>query len=367
MSDPFESLGVDAVINAAGKLTSLGGTAQSTAVANAQAAAARRHVDLGELRAAAGRRVADLTGAEAASITSGAAAGIAIGVAALVSGTDAELVARLPDADGAPRRILLQVGHDVDFGAPVVQMVRLGGGLPQLVGSRQRVTAADLEATLDEPAAVAGFLYVQSHHVVLPDRLPLGPCIDLCHRAGVPVLVDAAAEEDLGAYVDAGADLVTYSGGKAIGGPTVGFIAGRADLVAACEAQQRGIGRAMKVGKEQIAGLMAALDHYRPGTHTVERKRVRRLIADLGELPGARVYEKPDEAGRDIVRVAIERCDDSWAIAALIEHLTTGRPSIRTRNHQAREGRILFDCRELDDDQARVVAARVREFFATIS
>ena len=260
VSDPFAGLGVPTVINAAGKMTALGGTAQSEAVAEAQAAAAQAHVDLGELRAAAGRRLADLTGAEAATITSGAAAGIATSVAALISGDDPDLVTRLPDSTGLPNRILLQVGHDVNFGAPVVQMIRLGGGVPELIGSAKQVTEGDIETALANRTDLAGFVYVQSHHVVLPDRVSLQRCIAVCSNAGVPVVVDAAAEEDLGQYIGLGADLVTYSGGKAIGGPTVGFIAGRAELIAACEAQQRGIARAMKVGKEQIAGLMAELD-----------------------------------------------------------------------------------------------------------
>jgi L-seryl-tRNA(Ser) seleniumtransferase/D-glucosaminate-6-phosphate ammonia-lyase len=352
------------VINAAGKLTALGGTAQTTAVADAQAAAAQAHVDLDELRAAAGRRLAELTGAQAATITCGAAAGIATSVAALISGGKPDLVARLPDSNGLPNRVLLQVGHDVNFGAPVVQMIRLGGGVAELVGSAAQVTIDDLEAALAEPADLAGFVYVQSHHVVLPDRLSLERCIKVCGNADLPVVVDAAAEEDLGQYVALGADLVTYSGGKAIGGPTVGFIAGRTELIAACEAQQRGIARAMKVGKEQIAGLMAALDAYDPADHAAERALAGELIAMLGELPGTNVYEKPDEAGRDIVRVAIERRGDAWEPKELIAHLVAGHPSIRTRNHQAPQGRILIDCREIDRGQATQIAARVREFFS---
>jgi L-seryl-tRNA(Ser) seleniumtransferase/D-glucosaminate-6-phosphate ammonia-lyase len=145
----------------------------------------------------------------------------------------------------------------------------------------------------------------------------------------------------------------------------VGFIAGRAGLIAACEAQQRGIARAMKVGKEQIAGLMAALDAYHPGEHAAERALASELIAMLGELPGTKVYEKPDEAGRDIVRVAIERLGDAWEPRDLIAHLVAGNPSIRTRNHQAREGRILIDCREIDQAQGKLIAARVRAFFSS--
>ncbi|HKI74616.1 MAG TPA: hypothetical protein VJ998_08230, partial [Pseudomonadales bacterium] len=104
------------VINAAGKLTALGGSAQSEAVAAAQASAARQHVDLARLREAASQKIAAYTGAEAACITSGAAAGIVISVAAVLTGTSIEKVSRLPQVD-ADNRILLQAGHAVNFGA----------------------------------------------------------------------------------------------------------------------------------------------------------------------------------------------------------------------------------------------------------
>jgi len=360
----FDRLGLPPVINGAGKMTALGGSAQTDEVADAERDAARWHVDLQALRDRAGQRIAALTGAEAASITPGAAAGIAIAVAACITGSDLDLVRRVPLTAGLSNRVLLQSGHDIDFGAPIEQMIRLGGGVPEVIGTRTRVTERELVQALTTRTDVAALLFVQSHHCVQRDRISLAVCIARCHAAGVPVIVDAAAEEDLVRYVALGADLVTYSGGKAFGGPTSGFIAGSAVRVAACELQQRGIARAMKVGKEQIAGLLVALERYADADMQVESGRrkavLQALHQGLGGIAGLEVALQPDEAGRDIERLAI-------ALAAprdlhrLVRRLSEGTPSIRTRNHHLSEGYVLIDPREMSIEQAEMVVARVRE------
>lgn len=361
--DVYRRLGVRTVINAAGKLTALGGTAQSPAVAAAGAEAARAHVDLAELRAAAGRRIAALTGAEAACVTPGAAAGLTIGVAAAIAGTDLARVHRLPQSDGLPNRVLLQSGHAIDFGAPVEQMIRLGGGVPVLVGAANRVTEAQLAAALGERETLAALVFVQSHHCVQRGMLGLEPCARACRAADLPLIVDAAAELDLKRYVDLGADLVVYSGGKAFGGPTSGFLAGRARLIEACELQHRGIARTMKVGKEAIAGLLAALDEY-AGDASPELDSINRILLEgLRGLPGLDASLRPDEAGRPIVRVALRPRDGAFDPGELVRFLRDGDPSIRTRNHHLGEGLVLVDPRELTPDHARAVAARVRAFF----
>jgi D-glucosaminate-6-phosphate ammonia-lyase len=362
----YDRFGVPGVINAAGKLTSLGGTAQSAGVADAQAEAARSHVDLARLRERAGALIAERCGAEAGMVTTGAAAGVALSVAACVAGSDPERVARLPDSDGWPNRVLLQAGHWVNFGAPVEQMIRLGGGRPAAFGTDEAVTEADLEAALGQDS-VAALMFIQSHHAKQEGRLSIEACIALARARGVPVLVDAAAEEDLRRYVALGADLVTYSGGKAFGGPTVGFIVGRRDLVAACEAQQRGIGRPMKAGKEQIAGLLVALEEYEAADEAAEqarRDRVNAIVeASLAGVPGVEVSRRRDEAGRPIERVAIAAVDGAFDLRDLVRFLEDGAPSIRTRNHHLPEGYFLVDPREVTEAQAEQIATRLRAFF----
>ena len=365
----YERFGVTPVINAAGKLTALGGTAQHQDVAQAQAAAARSHVDLAELRARAGELIAAYTGAEAASVTTGAAAGVAITVAAVVAGADPERVARLPDSDGWPNRVLIQGGHWVNFGAPVEQMVRLGGGRPEMVGSAQSVPEELLELALGDDPPAAALMYVQSHHSEQEQMVSLDRCIELAHARDVPVLVDAAAEEDLRRYIALGVDLVTYSGGKAFGGPTVGFIAGRRDLVEACEAQTRGIARPMKVGKEQIVGLLAALERYDANDEAAELERRRRvnatILAALDGIDAVDASIRMDEAGRPIERIALRAVNEAFDPRDLVAFLASGSPSIRMRNHHLDQGIAQLDPREVTEQQATVIAARLREFFAS--
>jgi len=359
--DIYERIGVPSVINAAGKLTALGGSAQHEEVAAAQFSAARGHVDLSTLRQRAGELAAKATGAEAASITTGAAAGIVVGVAAVIAGTDPRLIALLPESEGLRNRILIQAGHWVNFGAPVEQMVRLGGGVPQLVGNVNNVPEAVLEETLreSEPAAL---LYVQSHHAVQERMVPLERCIELAHTHNVPVIVDAAAEQDLARYIAAGVDLVTYSGGKAFGGPTVGFIAGRRELIEACEAQTRGIARPMKVGKEQIVALLVALERYSARDESAEREqRVNAIVRDAVDgIDTVDITLRPDEAGRPIERVALSARNGAFDVRELVDFLADGSPSIRTRNHHLDAGIVP---REVSEEQAAVIADRLRAFF----
>jgi L-seryl-tRNA(Ser) seleniumtransferase/D-glucosaminate-6-phosphate ammonia-lyase len=360
---PKTSNTLETVINAAGKLTALGGSAQSEAVAGAQAIAASKHVDLAQFRRRAGQKVAQLTGADAACITSGAAAGIAIAIAAILTRGDLDKTRQLPQFDGK-RTILLQAGHDIDFGATVEQMIRLGGGNPSIVGSREAVTPDDLERALS--GSPAAFVFVQSHHCIQENRVPLTDCIAACSNHDVPVLVDAAAEEDLGRYIDAGADLVTYSGGKAFGGPTIGFIAGSSDLIEACEQQFRGIARSMKVGKEAIAGFLVALDEYtsaNPSTRYDDfDARNKKLIDGIRKDNCFEISLKPDEAGRPFSRVAIAAREDSFDIRQLVRYLADGSPSIRTRNHHLASGIVLIDPRELTTEDVDTIIDRLNTF-----
>ena len=367
MSDPYARFDVATVINAAGKLTALGGTAQASRVAEAQALAAQSHVDLETLRRRAGEIIAGVTGAQAASITTGAAAGVAISVAAAITGTDAGRIHRLPDTEGLANRVLLQAGHAVNFGAPVEQMIRLGGGRPQIIGGVNSVPEALLASELEHTEDIAAFLFVQSHHCAQERMIGLPRCIELCHEHAVPVLLDAAAEEDLERYIDLGVDLVTYSGGKALGGPTSGFIAGRGELVEACELQTRGIARTMKVGKEAIVGLLTAIEEYGErdqSADTERRARVNRCLVDALRrfADVADVALKGDEAGRAIERVAV-RSRGTFDVREFVAFLREGNPSVRTRNHHLDDGVVLFDPREVSETQALAVAERIVAFF----
>jgi D-glucosaminate-6-phosphate ammonia-lyase len=359
-------LGVDGVVNAAGRLTRLGGSVLSDDVVASMAAGGRVHVDVDILKQKAGEAIATMLGAEAAHVTPGAAAGIAIMTAAVVAGTDLGRIEQLPHVDWSPKEVLVPGGHLVHFGAPVAQMIRIGGGEPVPVGWVNMVTPEHLRSALvnGTPAAV---LYVVSHHATQKGILTLGECSTLCREFSVPLLVDGAAETDLLRYASCGADLIAFSGGKAIRGPTSGIIIGRASLVAACRAQEAGIGRAMKIGKESILALLAALEAYleEGAAQSAQwRERANELEAGLRGLPGTSTMLVEDEAGRDIARVGL-RLDSAVIQAAahdLASWLTEQSPPVYVRPHLLSNGIVLFDPRALSHEDVITVASHVRRF-----
>ncbi len=357
----LDKLNVPQVINASGRMTALGVNTLNDEVTEAVAQAGRSYVDMRTLRQAAEERIARLIGAEDAMITTGAAAGVALMVAGCIAGDDINRVQALPNPLGHPNQILLQAGHQVSFGAPIVQMIRMAGGEPRPVGLVNSVSEAHVTGAFGPQ--VAAFLYVQSHHTVHKGMLSLARCVELSSNAGVPLLIDAAAEEDLTHFVQSGAALVAFSGGKAIGGPTSGIVAGQNALVQACRAQNGGIGRPMKVGKEQILGLWVALEAYAQRDTSAEQARNSKLVDDLlaGFAPFAETRRLTDEAGRGIERAAILLPPDQTA--ALLTFLEKGAPPIHTRSHQANLGIVVFDPRPLADGDVEIIVNRVGAFF----
>jgi D-glucosaminate-6-phosphate ammonia-lyase len=347
-------------INAAGHLSALGGSVLSRGVRASMDGAASEFVEMSRLLAACEAEVARICEAEGACITAGAAAGIAIAVAACISRGEPALVAEIPFAGTARREVVVQAAHLINFGAPVAQMIALGGGSVRAAGSRETVTAADVEAALSPNSAC--FLWVQSHHTRDNASLPLQVCLRTARDAGVPFVMDCAAEEDLEAYTKLGADLVIYSGTKAVGAPVSGFIAGREPLAGWCRAQSRGIARAMKVGKEQIAGLMTALDEYVHADAAAEQARQQAILRALEDglhgLAGADLGRLRDEAGRDIERLAVRLTPE--AARALAQALQEGEPPVFTRPHRLSEGLVQFDPRCLRDADVPVIVGAVR-------
>lgn len=360
----YQDLGIKPVINACGKMTLLGATAVEPEVAEAMALASRHYVDVAALERKAGEWIARLSGAEAACVTAGAASGIAMGAAAFIAGTDPASIQALPDPPGPKCEILVLAGHWINF----VEMARLGGAKLVRVGWVNGVAKEQLAAAINE--RTAGFLYVISHHVVQKGMLSLKDCLDICHGRGIPILVDAAAEEDLRLYVSMGADLVTYSGGKAFGGPSFGLLCGKAAHIEACRAQFWGIARSMKVTKEGIMGLLTALELYVHADVDAEARRRQgisgQIAAGLQGLPHVRLSIEQDEAGRNIPRVHLQLDETALGFTAfdLIRYLRSGEPAIITRDHKANLGILMMDPRPLTEDQVAVIVTRVRQFFA---
>ncbi|MGX1673574.1 DgaE family pyridoxal phosphate-dependent ammonia lyase [Streptomyces sp. NPDC055400] len=363
MNTLYEDLGLAPAINASGKMTALGGSRLDDRVIAAMGEAANGHVVMDDLLVAAGRELARATGTEDACPTTGAAAGVAIAVAALIAGTDPARIERLPDAGGAPDEVVLQKGHAVHFGASVCQMIAVGGGRPVEVGAVNKARPEHFTAAITD--RTAALLYVQSHHAVQKGQVPLETVVAIGREHGIPVIVDAAAEDDLRRWPATGADLVVYSGGKAIGGPTSGLICGPAGLIAACRAQYGGIGRPMKVGKETVLGLVQAVRDYGTSAGAVDpeqqRARMTRLAERLDGLPGLSARVVRDEAGRLIHRteLTVDPKEAGRNATELAAELAQGQPPVFLRDHHAATGRLAVDPRPLTPHEEEQIVARL--------
>jgi uncharacterized pyridoxal phosphate-dependent enzyme len=257
----FEKHKVPRVVNALGTSTIVGANVAPPEVIAAVAEALAANCEIDQLQRAACRAIAEATGAEAGCVTSSASSGIAIATAACMTGADLSKIARLPDTEGLADEVVLQLAHDVNFGAPISQMIRVAGARVVRIGTANHCDAFHLRGALSPRTAAV--LYVVNGAIdSAADLISMEQCAAMAGAAGVPVIVDAAAEPDVRPFLRAGASIVISSGHKAMGAPTSGLLCGRKTLIRACYLQNWGIGRAMKVGKEGIAGLIAAVERW---------------------------------------------------------------------------------------------------------
>ncbi|RWE71501.1 aminotransferase class V-fold PLP-dependent enzyme, partial [Mesorhizobium sp.] len=267
-----ERLGLRPIINVSGTMTALGASIIVPEAISAMAEMASQWVEMDDLQRSASAIVARLTGGETGFITACCASGITMAVAGAMTGTNLLAIERLPDdTEGLKSEVVIQLGHIVNYGAPIDQSIRVAGAKVIPAGTVSVTQDYHVREAINERTAAA--LYVVAHHTVQYGMLSLEEFCEICHAKGVPVIVDAASEYDLRSFLARGADIVVYSGHKFLSGPTSGIVTGRKDLVRAAYLQNRGVARAMKVGKESIAGTMAALEAWEKRDHAGIRRR----------------------------------------------------------------------------------------------
>ena len=308
----YASLGLRRVVNADARLTRLGGSLMPDEVLAAMTEAARSFVDVHELQLAVGRRLAELTRNEAAFVATGAAAGLVVATLACTVGSDLRAVARM--LEGHPPTKQEVVIHRAQR-IPYDPAVLLAGARIVEVGNALQTFPWELEAAISERTALV--LFVAGAHLAA-GALSLAESVAIAHSHGVPVVVDAAAQlppvENLWRITAGGADLVVFSGGKDLRGPQAsGLIVGRGDLIEACRVHgspHQRLGRPMKVGKEEMLGLLAAVERYVGLDHAVRlagfEATVGRWLAICQGRPGVRAErEFPNEAGQPVPRLRI--------------------------------------------------------------
>ena len=363
-----EKLGLRQVINVSGTMTGLGASIAVPEVAKAMAEILPQFVEINDLQRAASKVIARLTGAETGFITASCSAGITLAVAGAMTGNNLALIERLPDTTGLKDEVIVQMGHIVSYGAPVDQAIKLAGAKPVMIG--QATTAYDfhLEGAINEKTAAA--IYVVSHHVVNYGLLDLKRFAQICHAKNIPVIVDAASEYDLRGFLEAGADVVLYSGHKFLGGPTSGIVAGKKELVRAAFLQNLGIGRGMKVGKESIYGAIAALEAWEVRDHAAIRNREKNILAywqeELSGLPGVKTIIEPDPTHNPLDRLRINITPEETHITAwdLVDALGKGTPPIIARDHEVEHQYFYLDPCNLHAKQEIIVAQRLKEELA---
>lgn len=328
----YSELGVRPVINAAATLTRLGGSRMPAPVLDAMRAGAESFVDLVELQARVGQRIAELTRNEACYVSSGAAAGMAIAIAACITDGGGASVTSLPQVKGlAPEVIVYRSqrnGYD--------QAARQTGARLVEIGARP----GELEAACS-PRTVCLLYFAGAHYA--SGALPLEEVIATAHAADVRVFVDAAAQIPPVANLwhftrELGADAAIFSGGKGLRGPqSTGLVLGRHGLIDACVPNgppNHSVGRPMKVGKEELLGILAAVEWSLQQDESLVLARYESMVqgwmVGLSDVPGVSVERGyPSEAGQPHARAIVRLLPEgAWTRATLVRALWDGQPRI---------------------------------------
>jgi len=356
-------LGAEPLINLTGTLTVYGGASARPEAIAAAAEIMGKGVDIAELQASASRAIAGITGAEAGFVSACSAAGICMSVAGAMTGDDMAAIERLPDTTGLKNKVVIQTGHMVHYGHPIVQDIRLTGAQVVSIGSVNAANTRQLAGAIGPNTAAA--LFVVSHHCAPDGQIPFEDFVRVCHEHGVPVIVDLAAEYDITGYVKAGADITIHSAHKFIGGATAGVVSGRKALVRAAFLQNYGIARPMKVGKEGIAAAVVALQTFAAEDRTEARAALLEPLEcwreALAGVAGVRAELDADPTGNpfDRLRVTVLLEKAGFTPADLVHALEAGTPSIRVRTHQLELGFFVMDARSLGEGERDIVTLRL--------
>ncbi|MFN7936917.1 MAG: aminotransferase class V-fold PLP-dependent enzyme [Bryobacteraceae bacterium] len=362
----YQKLGVRTFINAVGTITTLSGTLMDERVRQAMDEASHNFVPIHELQEKAGKRIAELTGAEAAFVTSGASCALCLSTCAVTAGDDKEKMGRLPDLTGMKSEIVIQKRHrnmyDHAFRMVGVKLIEV-------------VTADEMKQAIGPKTAAVAF--VASHHV-LGHKVELDEAVRIAHAGGIPVILDAAAEvppaSNLSKFVKMGVDMVAFSGGKNLRGPQCsGLLLGKKEWVRkayANAAPNNYFARIAKVGKEEVVGILTALELYLSKDHEAERKeyhaRLDRISAHLKGVPTVKTeyITNNDFSHSPRLSVQWDEAKLGLSLEKMVELLRTGSPSIEASDMRSFnppwKGLGIFPY-NLKPGEEMLIAARVKE------
>lgn len=368
--DIYDQLGVTKVINGYATLTRLGGSIMPPEVLAAMAEAAQHFVDIDELHAKVGAQIAEWTQNEAAYVSCGAAAGLTLSTAACIAGTDEDKRARLPHTDDMKNEVIVhrhgRVGYDF--------AIRQAGARLVEIGTQGGTTAEDMERAITDRTAAIFYFYNVTR---MRGLVPLEQGIEIAKRRGIPLIIDAAAQippvENLWRFTHMGADLALFSGGKGLCGPqSSGLIVGRKDLIEACAfhaCPRPFIGRPMKVGKEELVGLMAAVRWYLDLDHEAlmasYEDQVRYVIDALSKVDGVTARRDfPSEAGQPMPRAEVVLDEGRPGVTRddVLARLRDGTPSVALA--PAGECGVYVNPQTLREGEVEIIVERLVEILS---
>jgi D-glucosaminate-6-phosphate ammonia-lyase len=386
----YKRFGIRQVINGRSYSTKVGGCLMEPEVLQAMQEAAKSFVRIADLQEAASKVIAAMTGAEAGVVTSGASAALTLAAAACIAGLDPEVMNRLPDTRGLRNQVIVPRLHRNDYD----HALRTAGARIVEIGFIQSTFTYELENTINDKTAAIFFLASQGD-----GSLPLGVVTETAHRHHIPVIVDAAAElpppENLKRFISQGADLVAFSGGKHLHGPQgSGFLCGKKELILSASLQlqdmdvspktwvyrdlieegrlvgppHHGLGRGFKVGKEEIVGLLTALQIYPNRDFESELNtwtaRIWEIVDGLDTVEGVKAsYVFPTETGRPVpaAHIWIDRVATGLSADDVINQLEAGDPIIAVYENMAYRDFIVIFPEALRDGEPGVIVRRISE------
>lgn len=370
--DVYDELGVKKVINGIATVTVLGGSIMPTEVVQAMVEASKHFVSIDDLQKKVGEQIAKWTKNESAFISCGAAAGLVLSTAACITGTDPAKCSKLPFTDGMKNEVIIHKmnrnGYDFAIRQVGVKIVE--------IGTESGTSPEDMENAINDKTAAIFYFYNITR---MGGLVPLEKAIEIAKRKGVPLIVDAAAQippvENLWLFTHMGADLAIFSGGKGLCGPqSSGLIVGRKDLIEACMLNSNPrafIGRPMKVGKEEIVGLWAAVRWYLNLDHKklmqTYEDQVQYVIDEFSNIPNISARRDfPSEAGQPMPRAEIIFNEKELGKTRdyILSQLRSGEPSIELPGAGA--SGIFVNPQTLESGQERIIVNRLKEILNNV-
>ncbi len=358
--DYFRELGIRPFINAAGTYTAMTASLMLPEVMDAINYASKQYVMLDELHDRVGERIAKLVRAEAAMVTCGAASALTLGTAGVLTGTDRQKIGDLPNLGSMKSEVIIQKSHRFGYD----RAIRNCG-----VTLIEVETRDDLERAVKDKTAMMLFYNNNNKDGRIRDE----EFAELGKKHGVPTMNDAAADvpplENLWKYTAMGFDMVAFSGGKGLRGPqSAGLLLGKKDLIAAARLNGspngNAIGRGMKVNKEEMVGMLAAIESFVSKDHAKEgleyERRAEEIRRSAASVPGVKAEIFVPEVANHVphVRVTWEAGGTAQRAAAVVRAMLAGEPSIAIRS----EGEsLVMGVWMMRLGEEKIVGRRLRE------